>query len=323
MKKKTLLIGLAGLLGILVLVISQGDRHQQSSVLRLSGGPAGSTSQRFVEDLAGLLHRGLSSARVKALPSAGSRANLADLQRGEIDLALAGTEDTYRNLNNPSGKADGSTNLALLAQLSGAYAQLLVPQSSSLKVPGDLCGKRIAIGNPGSDSAVTAKRYLQAMHLWARVTPIYVGYELALQELVNSSVAAVWMISSVPNEAVQKLQYSFPLRLISPWPEPSATEQEQAFYQDFPFYERAIVPALSFPEQAEPLRTIGVPVLLLADSNLAEETTFRILNLLFTTHTDTPARQRSALHQLQLSNVLPNITIPLHPGALRFLKEYF
>ena len=322
MKKKTLLIGLAGILGILVLVTSQEDRHQQSPLLRLSGGPAGSTSQRFVEELAGLLHRGMSPARVKALPSAGSGDNLAELQRGDIDLALAGTEETYRDLNRPPTKTgNGSNNLALLAQLSGFYAQLLVPQSSPLKTPADLCGKRIAIGNPGSDSAVTAKRYLEAMNLWSRITPIYVGYELALQELVNGSVAAVWMVAGLPNEAVQKIQHSFPLRLISPWQERSTAGQERDFYRDFPFYERTVVPARSFPEQVEPIRTIGVPVLLLVDRNLAEETTYRILNLLFTANSSS-SRQRSALHQIQITNALPNITIPLHPGALHFLREY-
>ncbi len=308
---------------LIVFLFETTEQKSKGPTLVIGGGPTGSTAQNMAEELAMILNRQNLPLQFKARQTAGSLENLIGIDKGNLDFALANAEDSYLRLKAKSSETPSETSrTVLMVRLFGSYVQLVVPKSSPIKVPTDLQGKRVAIGSPGSDSAIIAKRYLQAMDIWPRITPIYVGYELALKELINGSVEAVWIMSGFPSEAIRAANRSNPLRLVSLWDGVPVDPVSRKFYQDYPFYDIAVLRPNVYRGQPDIIFTVGMSTLWFVDKDMDEETVYQALNAVFNDdnlaliHDKYPAAE-----EMRLINTLTKMPLPMHPGAVRFLRE--
>jgi TRAP transporter TAXI family solute receptor len=87
----------------------------------------------------------------------------------------------------------------------------------------------------------------------------------------------------------------------------------------YPFFSRAVIPAGTYPHQAEGVRTIGVDSVLLCRSGLSEplvhdltQRLFQVLPLL------SPSEAFASRLDLEQAPATP---IPLHEGAARYYRE--
>jgi len=308
-------------IGFLLIVFLFETKEQKSKgpTLVIGGGPEGSTSQNMAEELAMILNHWNLPVQFRARQTAGSLENLIGIEKGKLDFGLANAEDSYLRL---AENLDVAKQAVLMVRLFGSYVQLVVPKSSPVKTPADLQGKRVAIGSPGSDSAIIAKRYLQAMSIWPRITPIYVGYDLALEELINGSVEAVWIMAGFPSEAVREANRTHPLRLVSLWDGIPVDPDSRRFYQDFPFYEISVLRPNVYKGQPDTIFTVGMSTLWFVAEDLDEDIVYQALDTVFRgenlarIHDKYPAAQ-----EMSLMNTLTRMPLPMHPGAVRFLRE--
>jgi len=307
---------------LLLLLVSILGCTRDETPLRLGGGPSGGTYQGFAEALASVLQQANPKLRLQVVPSGGSVANLVSLNRGELDLGLVYAGDAYLGRHGRLEKVrPAPKNVRLLARLYGAAAQLVVRQTSRFQRPGDLVGCRVAIGNPGSGTAVAAHRYFASLGLWKRIVPIYVGFDMGLAELGRGSVDAVWMVVGLPNRALARQTANDPLRWLDLFPAGGAGGE--AFFTDFPFYRRSEIPPDTYRGQVQPVRTFQDQTLLLARFDLPEETVYRLLQVLYEPATLELFAVRHQLgKELKLAAGPPGQEPPLHAGAARFWKEF-
>jgi TRAP transporter TAXI family solute receptor len=81
-----------------------------------------------------------------------------------------------------------------------------------------------------------------------------------------------------------------------------------------------IIPAGTYPGQTETVRTFGMANMLVAKAETDEDTIYRITRAIFE-NLDYLARVDRALADLHPAHALAGLSLPLHPGALRFYQE--
>jgi len=305
----------AWLLLALISVVSAGCENRADTLL-LGGGPRGGSFQGVAEELATIINESVPDKSVSVRSSGGSEANLNKVRQGRLDLGLVYSGDAYLAEKGELGE-DGQPlgNIKVLARIYGGAAQLVVLNWSRIGSPYDLKGRRVAIGNPRSGTALSAKRFFSSLGIWQDVIPIHVGFSMAMEELIRGDVEAVWLLSGFPNEYLYDLSRRKTIRHV----ELLAPARASEFFQSFPFYTETIIPAGTYDGQVLPIGTFQDAVLLVAHSRVNESFVYRCLSQIFN---DESLKRMHIRHpetrDMSLEKGLEGVSIGLHAGADRF-----
>lgn len=304
---------------ILFLLFLLGGCEKQKSTLLFGGGAPGSTFQNFASELGTLLNQENPEILIEVKPSSGSVHNLTQVNQGKMAMALVSAEDAhFGHLGQLFKDQPATEDVMAMVRLFGSAAQLVVPQHSPIKTPYDLRKARVAIGNHGSGSALSAELFFRSLGIWEEITPIYSSVTMSLAELSQWSVEAVWLLVGFPNEALQETNRTFSIRLVD------LTEEVvlSGFFLAYPSYSLARIPAGTYQGQDLDIFTFQNSTLWVANRKTDEDIVYRSLKLLFSDRG--LAKMRLALpvaRDLDAKKGLMGIKIPLHPGAVKFLRE--
>ncbi len=304
------------LLGLLWVLVVGCERQDQA--LSLGGGPGGSSFHGFSIAMAELFALQLPEFPVKVHRSGGSVVNLVRVEQGKLSMGLVYAGDAYLGrLGKLSRYPEPTQKVRALARLYGASAQLLVLKSSPIKSPFDLRKTRVAVGSPGSGSAISARRFFKSLGLWEEITPIYAGFAMGLDDLGSGRVEAVWMLVGVPNARLMETARNLPLRLLDLFDAAVVS----GFFENYPFYGVATVSAGTYPGQVRDVRTFQDSVLWITSTQMDESQAYRALELLFSQQGVAYMRSRQTVAEdLDSEKGLMGVNIPLHQGAERFWK---
>ncbi len=303
-----LLVGLAWLIA---------DRSTEK--VRMGGGPEGGTFIVYTKGLAELLRRELPELQLKVTSSGGSAANLNDVEEGKVALALAYAGDAYLGSQGLLKKHPTRlTNVQALGRVYSSTAQLMVLKGSIIKTPKDLVNRRIAIGSSGSGAAHSAERYFRSLGIWDEITPLYLGYDLAMGELISRRAQAVWQLVGAPCAAIVNTSRKHPLRLI----DLAELADQSDFLLEYPFYTRVSIPAGTYSGQTRPIDSFQDNTLLVAHPGTDPQLIATTLHLLFSPK---GMQQMRKIHpiakDLDVQKGLQGIQIPLHPEAAKFWRK--
>ncbi len=306
----------AGLVLLALVVVALFSCRQQGREIIFGGGPSGGTFQRFAEGIADVMEQGMPEIRVKVEHSGGSLANLRDVLAGKREMALVYAGDIFRG--ETGGELPAGHNLRLVARVYGAAAHLVVLQSSRIYSPFDLRRKRVAIGGAGSGAAQAAESYFRALGIWDELIPIHLGYSLAMGDLSRGTVEAVWELVGAPSVSVQQIGRTIPVRLL----DLSDAGRKSGFFAQHPYYTESLLAPLTYPGQDYDVRTFQDAALWVAAEEMDEQLVYRALELLFREQGLARMRQTHPVAgSLSLRTGLPDLDLPLHPGAKAFWQE--
>jgi TRAP transporter TAXI family solute receptor len=292
--------------------------HSKEKV-RLGGGPEGGTFIVYANELAKLLQQELPELQFKVTSSGGSVANLDNIEAGKVALALAYAGDAYLGrkglLKNHQIR---QKNIQALGRVYGSTAQLVVLKESIIKTPEDLVNRRVAIGSSGSGAAHSAERYFRILGIWDEITPLYMGYDLAMEELISRRAQAVWQLVGAPSASIVNTNRNHPLRLI----DLSELAEQSDFLLEYPFYSRVNIPAETYHGQTQPIDSFQDNTLLVAHPGTDSQLITTTLQLLFSPEgKQQMLKAHPVAKDLELQKGLQGIQIPLHPAAEKFWRE--
>ena len=285
----------------------------------LGGGPEGGTFLLYTKGLVKMLQQRLPDAHFEVTSSGGSVTNLIDLEKGRVDLTLAyagdidlGRRGQLENHPKPLKK------IVAVARVYGSTAQLVVLADSVIKTPENLVNRRVAIGSSGSGAAHSAERYFRILGIWDEIIPIYMGYDMAMKELANRSIQAVWQMVGAPSASIADTGTRYPLRLI----DLGELADQSDFLLKYPFYTKATIPAGTYVWQTSPVGSFQDNTLLVARPDTDPQLIDTVLNLLFSPE---GMKQMREVHpigkELDPKKALQGVQIPLHPAAADFWRE--
>jgi TRAP transporter TAXI family solute receptor len=260
-------------------------------------------------ELASAFRKGAAQLSIDHRESGGSINNVAALQRGDADIALAYADVAYlSSIGRLEGQKRPFDHLRGMAVLQLAPIHLVVSARSGISDVSRLRGRRIGVGTTGSGTALTAGLILRAFG----ITPVQtqmLRYDQAALRLARGDLDAMFVIGSDPVDAV-RVATAAGARIL-----PLSGEPIDRLRHEYPFFHVALVRRSSYSGQDEPIMTIGVENLLLCRDTLSEQIVHDFIGRLCDLQPSIlPLRDMDLEHA-------PAVPIRLHEGAARFYRE--
>lgn len=184
---------------------------------------------------------------------------------------------------------------------------LLVGPDTGVKTIRDLKGLRVSLGAPGSSTAHITQRMLQDLGIAnAQIRAERIPNAEIVSRLEKGDIHAAFSGFGVPGATVIAAMQRG-VRLI-----PIDDPEIETMRTRYPYLKRTLIPRGTYPNQPDPIRTLGVDTLLVCHAELDDDTVYSVLDAYFATR---PATTPPNLERA------PATPIPLHPGAARYYRQ--
>ncbi len=268
-----------------------------------------------------LVTRNVQGLDCTALPTDGSLFNLSNVRGGAIEFGLAQSDWQYHayNQSGPFEFMDDTyKNLRALFSVHSEPFTVVARRDSGIRSLGDLDGRRVNIGNPGSGQRATMEVVMAAMG-WSRdnflVAQEYNAAEQSIA-LCNDRVEAMVYTVGHPNASVNKATGLCDAQLVDvkgPAIDKLVTEN--------PFYAYAQIPGGMYASSPEPVTTFGVKATVVSSADVDAETVYAVVKAVFDNF-EQFKRMHPAFGTLEPNRMMTEgISVPLHEGAERYFQE--
>jgi TRAP transporter TAXI family solute receptor len=234
-----------------------------------------------------------------------SIASLLELKNGRADISQPNADVAYLAYAGQLDEMPGTFDqLRGMAVTDFNTLHLLAARHTNIKTLADLEGRRVSLGPPASSIALIARQLLAAHHIGARGEQIP-NAEM-IKRLTKGAIDAAFVTFGLPNQGVATALREG-ARLIEV--EGPVVEEIRTRY---PYLKRTLIPRGTYPNQPEPIHTLGVDVLLVCRADVDEDVIYRVLEAYYAT---SPFPSAPNLERA------PATPIPLHAGAARYYRQ--
>lgn len=204
------------------------------------------------------------------MPSSGSAANLAALKSGDADLALVQSRAAQMASIGAEGfkEAGAMPDLRAVMALHGEVAVVVARPGSGIESLGDLKGKRVNLGRPGSFQRSMAEMVIDASGLSQGDLSVLVELDLTEQaaELCQGNIDAAIFTGIHPMPEVQIAVEECGASLVS-----IRSKSMDSYFKKVPFVSRFVVKGGTYDGQKEDVAAIGLKTLLVTTRLGADE----------------------------------------------------
>ena len=269
--------------------------------------------------LAKVLNESLPNIRATAEVTAASVDNLKLIRDGKADIAFALADTLADAVAGRGPFAGGPVPAASIAVLYSNYTQLVTLAASGITRVGELKGKVVSTGSPGSGTEVIAFRVLRAAGLDPDrdVRRQGLGVSESADALKDGKIDAFFWSGGLPTAAVQDLSHTsgISVRLL-----PSADLVPALRQQYGDLYFPLAIAAAAYPGLDAPVPVVGVANVLVINKAMDEQLAYDITRILFEKQPNLAAIHPEA-RNLSLQTATKGSPAEFHPGALRFYRE--
>ena len=253
----------------------------------------------------------------------GSVFNLNAIMAGYLEFGLAQSDIQYQAVKGLSAWAKKGPQRELRAVFSTHHESvcLVAAVDAGINAITDLKGKKVNLGNPGSGHYQNAIDALQAAGLRPRQDIDAEKAEASEAPILlqEKRIAAFFCTVGHPSETLQnatsgerKVRF---IPITGSGIDQLVTEQN--------YYTKTTVPVAQFypgAQNSAGVKTFGVIATLCTSSKMPDRVVYAITKEVFDNFAEFQ-RQHPALGDLTTEDMLKGLTAPLHPGAIKYLKE--
>ncbi|MCE8023219.1 TAXI family TRAP transporter solute-binding subunit [Billgrantia aerodenitrificans] len=264
--------------------------------------------------IAETLNNHMEGATARAEVTGASVENNRRVAAGQMTMGLSSSSTLYEALNGDGPFGGRPQAVSAIAYLYPAVLQIATIEDTEVENIGDLAGKRVSLGPPGSNAAVLAQRVLEAYGVFDAIQPQFLSYNEGVGALMNNQLDATVVLAGAPTAALIDLDAQRDMRLL-----PVSEEQLGDMLEAYPFYQLFEIPPGTYSDQTEGVMVINDPAILFTSADAPEETIYAITETLFS-HLDELGEVHPQAKAISLENA-PDTPIELHPGAARYFAE--
>ena len=252
--------------------------------------------------------------------TSGSVFNVNAILTGDLEFGIVQSDRQYQAWHGLAEWAGGGPQKTLRAVFSIHPEAVTLVAAEDAEVMGiqDLKGKRVNIGNPGSGQRQNAIDALQAAGLDHR-TDIEAESVKAAEApglLQDRRIDAFFYTVGHPSGAIKEATAGKRRIRIVPIPD------IERLLAEHPFYAAASIPTTFYPRaiNREDIATFGVKATLMTSADVAEGVVYAITKEVFENLNDFK-KLHPAFQVLTRRDMLQGLSVPLHPGAIRYYRE--
>ncbi len=287
--------------------------HAAGSELTLSSGPAGGVYDSLGSALEALVQRYGRRSMVRSQPSSGSVDNVQRVGAGEAELGLVQCDLLHDAFQGYGVFARAYPELRVIALLGAEALHIVARRELGLTSIDQLKGLRVALGPPGSGSAATGWRALEAHGIGAddiRVAKL--SRAEAVRAFVAGELDVVVMVGAVPFTPVREALAVGNLVPLDP--------QRVAEAVDAGVQLRPHTIDLAVYGDSGAVATLAVDTALICGPTVSDDAAFELAALIFAE--DEPlAGVHPSLAGNTPARTFDDAPIQIADGAMRFLDE--
>lgn len=304
---------------VVLILCSCGDK-QNKKWFTIYGGAIGGSFSQFAGGIDQIVKHSEANLKISIVASAGSVENTRRVNEDQNALGVVFASESSLGYHGQEVFAEGKpkSNIRMVTLLYFAYGQFSTLKNSDVHEFEDIVGKKVACGAPGSGTAQTLERLARSAGIWDKFTPIYRGGTAGVQALQDGQVKGFMWLVSVPNSAIIELTTIKSIRML----DLDTPAKKYGFYEKYPFYFSGKLPEGAYEGKVEPVKTIVMPTVLIANKAVPEETVYTILKHVYTPDGhQTMLKTNQAAAAMTIENAPRAFVIPLHSGAYKFWSE--
>lgn len=256
--------------------------------------------------------------RASSQASAGGIDNLNQIADGESQVSIAISSNCWQSFNGTdSFEGRANPDLRVIAGLYLNPNQVVVTERSGIKTLADVRGKHFAVAASGSSVEGECKNHFTAagLNYPYDIRAEYISFSDSAELLRNGQIDGAWIMSGTPAAAVSQA-LSSGCRLLD-----IDETTISALKSEFPWYVTYTIPAGTYPNQNQDIRTTAIKMVLFCSASLDEETVYVLTKTLWENMAELGEAQGN-LRNLTAENAVRDIAgLPLHDGAQRYYRE--
>ncbi len=268
--------------------------------------------------LARLFNSRLDDMIALAEPTSGSVTNVEHLRLGDVALALVQSDVALAGFYGRDGFGGRPVpRLRVLASLYAEVIHLVVRREAGCTAVAGLRGRRVALGEEGSGTALNARAILEAAGLAeGDYVAQYLPLTKATEALQRGELDAVFFTGGVPCDGVLRLAEKTAVTLV-----PLGDDVVARLTASQPAWLRETIPLATYPGLAHAVPTVGLRALLLATDDLEARRVQAMLEILYG-NLDYLGSMCPTARGITLASATAGVDgTMLHPAAREFYQQ--
>lgn len=255
-----------------------------------------------------------SDSSVQATGASAENINLLTDNNAELALTMGDANAQALEGTGPF-EDDARDGLTAIAGLYMNTVQVVATVDSGIESIEDLEGRNVAVGDVGSGVELNAQLVLEAHGMsYDDLDEDFLSYAEATDQMANGHIDAAFVTSGVPNPALTELGTNTDFIIV-----PITGAGKENLLNDYEFFLEDEIPGDTY-QQSEAVETVGVMNHLMVNSELSEDAVYDITRVFFE-NLDAIHSSHAAAEDITLEEAAEGLTVPLHPGAERYLEE--
>jgi hypothetical protein len=304
---------------ILLLTFMVGGGQAAEKRMVIGTASTGGTWYPLGGGVATIITKYIKGVSATAIPSGASIENIRAISKGTQDLALSMPDVAFFAYNGlEMFKTERHEELRGLFATYPIDIQFYVEEKSPVKSIADIKGKdlRVAVGPPGSGTEVMARLVLKEYGItYDDIREQFLSHTEATAAMKDGNIDVGIVTLGTPAPTLMDLTQYKKIRFLDIEP-----EMADRINKKFPAYFPRTIPAGTYSGMGKPHHTLAWMGLFVINKNFPGELAYDILRAVF----DHKA-ELDAIHvqfkAILLENANKGMSVPLHPGAIRFFKE--
>lgn len=323
MKKKW--IAIISVLLVLSLVVtacggsSQGDAPvagKKTDIVIGTGGTAG-TYYVVAAAMAQTVNNHSESINVIVQPSKGSVENINLTNQGDLQMGMSNADGVYwATTGTGMYEEAGEQDLSLVMSLYMSAGQMSTLKSSRIDNYGDLKGKKVCLGPPGTTIVEMSKAILREYGIDPEtdIEPYFLSFDEGLSKLTDGEIDATFFVAGIPTGAMINATSSGNVKLVE-----ASDEILDAVVTKNPYFTRYTIPGGTYKGIDEDVESLKIMTEIFAHNDLPEEVVYEFVKLALE-YTSEYEDSHVVVKEINAETAASGIS-NYHPGAERYYKE--
>ncbi|MDR1885178.1 MAG: TAXI family TRAP transporter solute-binding subunit [Synergistaceae bacterium] len=257
-----------------------------------------------------------SSLQATAETGNASVANLNLVANGEIEVAFVQNDSAFWAYNGKLMFKAPQKNLRAIASLYPEHVQIITTRDSAIKSIGDLKGKRVGVGAPGSGVEGDVRAIFQVAGLkYSDMNVDFLDFGATTSRFKDNQIDAGFVVSGYPTASVMDLATTKDISLLN-----LDTEFLEKLREEHPYFMISSIPGGTYRGIDSDTVTPAVMAILVTNDGVPEDVIYEFTKAMFTNISDVHASHAKG-REINIDSALEGLTVPLHPGAVKYYKE--
>lgn len=277
--------------------------------------PVTCTAYIWSAGITDVINNNVDGVTATAEETAGYVSNIALVQNGELEAAMATSLSAYEAYT-ATGNYVGTQPGRIMAWMAIAPVAMhvITVEGGSVDSLAAMKGKRVGMGQPGGVSMLDADIMMTRL-AGEDFSPFRVNLGEMVDMLSDGNLDVALWNGSYPLAPVIRLASQRPMRLLS-----VPDDFFAALQKDYPPYFRLSIPGGTYAGVPEDTPTFGLSNGLVVSADVPEQLVYAMTKAVFE-NLETLRRVHAGFNSLSPETVLDGFSSPLHPGALRYYRE--